>query len=81
MKRKVFLIMAFVMFGSAMIFFLNKQTYPDLYLPMPGEKIPHVIYTLKADTSDLPKQILVYKFVEPNNPLYETNKILNTFGI
>ncbi len=81
MKRKIVLIMAFVMLAGIMIFFVNKQGYPDLYLPMPGEEVPHVTYTLKIDTSDLPEQILVYKFVEPGNPLAGTNKISNIFGI
>ena len=48
---------------------------------MPGEEVPHVTYTLKADASNLPKQILVYKFVGPGDPLTETSKISNIFGI
>lgn len=81
MKQRVFLSIAFVVLVSIIIFFVNKQGYPDLYLPMPGEELPHVTYTLKTDISNLPKQILVYKFVKPGDPLTEISKISNTFGV
>lgn len=81
MKRKILLSIAFVALVSIIIFFVNKQSYPDLYLPMPGEEVSHVTYTLKANTSNLPEQMLVYKFVRPDNPLTEANEISNIFGI
>jgi hypothetical protein len=80
-KRKIFLSIAFVALVSIIIFFVNKRSYPDLYLPMPGEEVPHVTYTLKANTFNLPEQMLIYKFVRPDNPLAQVNEISDIFGI